>query len=69
MTMIASKKNVDNDNVMTWIQVTARLPSPSPPMQDARGAIVATRIAMTTTMMHAAAAEQIKGETTRALTA
>ncbi len=61
-----SNKNIDNDNVMTWIQATARLPSPSPPMPDARGTIVTTQIATATTM-HAAAAAQIKGEITRAL--
>ncbi len=66
MTMMASNKNVDNDDVMTWIQATARLPSPSPLTPDKRGAIVTTRIATTTTM-HAAAVAQIMGETTRAL--
>ncbi len=66
MTMMASNENINNDNVMTWIQATTRLPSPSPPMQDTRGAIVTTQIAMTA-MMHAAAVAQIVGETTRAL--
>jgi hypothetical protein len=66
MTMMATNKNIDNDDVMTQIQATARPPSLSPPKPDARGAIVTTLIAMTTTM-HAAVAAQIKGETTRAL--
>jgi hypothetical protein len=66
MTTTASNKNVDKDDIMTWIQATARLPSPSPPTPDARGAIVTTWIATTTTM-HAATAAQIVGETTRAL--
>jgi hypothetical protein len=65
MTMV-SKKNVNNNNIMTQIQATARLPSLSPPTLDARGAIITTWIAMTT-MMHAAAVAQIVGETTRAL--
>jgi hypothetical protein len=64
--MMALNKNVDDEDVMTQIQATARLPSPSPPTLDARGAIVMTWIATTTTM-HAAAATQIVGETTRAL--
>ena len=51
---------------MTWIQVMARPPTLSFPMPDARGAIVTTRIVMTTAI-HAAAAAQILGETTRAL--
>jgi hypothetical protein len=66
MMTMASNKNIDNDNVMTWIQATARPPSPSPPVPDTRGAIVTTWIATTTTM-HAAAVAQIMGETTRAL--
>jgi hypothetical protein len=64
--MVLNKNVDDDDNIMTWIQATARLPSPSPPTPDARGAIVTTRIATTTTM-HTAAAAQIKGETKRAL--
>ncbi len=63
---MAMIENVDDDNVMIRIQATARPPSPSPPTPDARGAIVTTRIATTTTI-HAAAAARIKGETTRAL--
>ncbi len=59
MSMMVSNKNVDNNEVMTWIQALARTP-------NARGAIVTTWIATTTTM-HAAAAAQIVGETTRAL--
>jgi hypothetical protein len=66
MTKMALNDNINDDNVKTWIQAMARLPSPSPPMPDARGAIVTTRIAMTTTM-HAAVVAQIVGETTRAL--
>jgi hypothetical protein len=66
MTMMALKKNINDDSIMTWIQATARPPSLSPPTPDARGAIVTTRIATTTTM-HAAAAAQIMGETTRVL--
>jgi hypothetical protein len=56
MTMMASNENVNNNDVMTRIQATARLPSPSPPMPDARGAIVMTWIATTTTMQAAAVA-------------
>ncbi len=63
---MAWNENVTNDDVMTWIQAMARPLSLSPPMPDPRGAIVTTRIAMTTTV-HVAAAAQIKGETTRAL--
>jgi hypothetical protein len=55
MMTMALNKNVNNDNVITWIQATARPPSPSPPMPDARGAIVTTWIAMAT-IMHAATA-------------
>jgi hypothetical protein len=66
MTTMALNKNIDNNKVMTQIKATARLLSPSPPTPDARGAIITTWIA-TTTMMHAAAAVQIVGETTRAL--
>jgi hypothetical protein len=66
MMTMASNKNVNDDNVMTQIEATTKLPSPSFPMLDTRGAIVTTRIA-TTTMMHAVAAAQIVGETTRAL--
>ncbi len=64
MTTMASNKNFVNNNVMTWIQAMARLPSPSPPTPNARGAIVTTWIA-TTTMMHAAAVARIVGETIR----
>ncbi len=63
---MASNKNVDDDDVMTRIQAMARPPSPSPPMPDARGAIITTWIATMTTK-HAAVAAQIKGETTKAL--
>ncbi len=66
MMTMALNKNVNNDNVITWIQATARPPSPSPPMPDARGAIVTTWIAMAT-IMHAATAAWIMGETTRVL--
>jgi hypothetical protein len=66
MMMMALGKNVNDDNVMTRIQATARPPSPSPPTPEARGAIITTQIATTTTM-HAAAAVQIMGETTRVL--
>jgi hypothetical protein len=66
MRMMASNKNVDNNDVMTRIQATARLLSLSCPTPEARGAIITTWIAMTRTM-HAAAAARIKGETTRAL--
>ncbi len=66
MTMMASNKNVYNDDVMTQIKATARPPSPSPPTPNARGAIVMTWIARTTTI-HTIAAAQIVGETTRAL--
>jgi hypothetical protein len=66
MTMMVSNKNIDDNNVMTWIQAMARPPSLSPPTLDTRGAIVTTRVATTTTM-HAAAPAQIVGETTRAL--
>jgi hypothetical protein len=59
MSMMVSNKNVDNNDVMTRIQALARTP-------NARGAIVTTWI-VTTTTMHAAAAAQIVGETTRAL--
>jgi hypothetical protein len=65
MMMMASNKNVNDDDVMTWIQATARLPSPSPPTPDARGTIITIWIAMTTTI-HTAAVAQIMGETTRA---
>ncbi len=66
MRKMVSNKNVNNKDVMTQIQATARLPSPSPPILDARGAIVMTRMATATTM-HTAVVAQIKGETTRAL--
>jgi hypothetical protein len=66
MMTTVSNKNVKDNNVMTQIQATARLSSPSPPLLDARGAIVTIWIAMMTTM-HAAVAVQIVGETTRAL--
>jgi hypothetical protein len=66
MTMMGLNKNVVNDNIMTWIQATARPPSPSPPTPDARGTILTTRIGTTTTM-HAAAAAQTMGEITRVL--
>ena len=62
---MALNKKVEDEDIMTRIQAMARPPSPSPPTPDARGAIVTTRIATTTTM-HAAAAARIKGETTRA---
>ncbi len=65
MTMMASNKKVDNDDIMTRIQATARPPSLSLPTLDTRGAFVTTWIATMTTI-HAAAAAQIKGETTRA---
>ncbi len=63
---MVSNEIVNDDDVMTRIQATARPPSPSPPTPDARGAIVTTWIATTTTM-HATAAARIVGETTRAL--
>jgi hypothetical protein len=66
MTMMASNKNIDDDDVMTQIQAMVRLLSPSPPMPDTRVAIITTWIATMPTM-HAAAAAQIVGETTRAL--
>jgi hypothetical protein len=66
MTTMASNKNINNDDVMIWIQAMARPPSPSPPTPDKRDAIVTTQIATTTTM-HTAAVAQIMGETTRAL--
>jgi hypothetical protein len=66
MMAMASNENINNNNVMTWIQAMARLPSLSPPMPDARGAIITTWM-MTTTTMHTAAVARIMGETTRAL--
>ncbi len=66
MTTMVLNKNANNNNVMTQIQAIARLLSPSPPTPDTRGAIIMTWIAKTTTM-HAAAAAQIMGETTRPL--
>ncbi len=56
--MLVSNENVDDEDVMTWIQLTARPLSPSPPTPDTRGAIVTTWIMMMT-MMHAAVAAQI----------
>ncbi len=64
--MMVSNKNIDGNNMITWIKATARPPSPSPPTPDARGTIVTTQIVMTTTM-HPAVAAQILAETTRAL--
>ncbi len=64
--MMVSNKDIDDDNVMTCIQITARTPSPSPPTPDARGTIVTTWIATTTTM-HAVAAARIMVETTRVI--
>jgi hypothetical protein len=55
MTTMVLNKNVNDDDVMTPIQATARPPAPSPPMPDARGGIVTTQIATKTTI-HAAAA-------------
>jgi hypothetical protein len=66
MTTMALNKNIDNGNVMTRIQVMVRLPSLSPPMLDARGIIIMTWIAMTTTI-HTTGGAQIVGETTRVL--
>ncbi len=66
MTTMALNENVVDDDIMTWIQARARQPSPSLTTLDARGAIVTTRIAMTT-KMHAAVAVRIVGETIRVL--
>jgi hypothetical protein len=66
MTMMALNKNADNKDIMTRIQAMARLPTPSPPMPDARGAIVTTWI-VTARTMHTAVAARIMGEATRAL--
>ncbi len=60
------KRKCWRQQIMTRIQATTRLPSPSPPMPDTRGPIITTRIA-TTTKMHAAAAAQIMGKTTGVL--
>ncbi len=64
MMLMASNKNINDDDIMTRIQATARLPSPFPHMPDARVAIVTTWIATTATM-YTAAAVQIVAETMR----